>query len=192
MPDKDNFNAVLQPIVIDRAAYNQGENAQYQPHIGHSETMDSLIARGPHAVAFSCKDAEQDADEVSPTLRAMTHDQANANGGGQVAVAVGVDLYNQKLTGDVNCTLRASSGLAASVACPTPAVAHAMTVRRLTPVECERLQGFPDNYTLIPWRKKPAADCPDGPRYKALGNSMAVNCMEWIGERIAAYDGATA
>jgi DNA (cytosine-5)-methyltransferase 1 len=66
-----------------------------------------------------------------------------------------------------------------------PAVAHAMTVRRLTPVECERLQGFPDNYTLIPWRKKPAADCPDGPRYKALGNSMAVNCMEWIGERIA-------
>jgi site-specific DNA-cytosine methylase len=72
------------------------------------------------------------------------------------------------------------------------AVAHAMTVRRLTPVECERLQGFADNYTLIPWRKKPAADCSDGPRYKALGNSMAVNCMEWIGERIAAYDGATA
>ena len=59
-----------------------------------------------------------------------------------------------------------------------------MAVRRLTPVECERLQGFPDNYTLIPWRKKPAADCPDGPRYKALGNSMAVPCMRWIGARI--------
>lgn len=68
--------------------------------------------------------------------------------------------------------------------------ASTMTVRRLTPRECERLQGFPDDYTLIPWRKKAAADCPDGPRYKALGNSMAVNCMEWIGERIAAFEAA--
>ena len=68
------------------------------------------------------------------------------------------------------------------------AMAQAMTVRRLTPRECERLQGFPDDYTLIPWRKKAAADCPDGPRYKALGNSMAVNCMAWIGERIAAVE----
>jgi hypothetical protein len=70
----------------------------------------------------------------------------------------------------------------------TPLIPQAMTVRRLTPRECERLQGFPDDYTLIPWRKKQAEDCPDGPRYKALGNSMAVNCMAWIGERIAAVD----
>jgi DNA (cytosine-5)-methyltransferase 1 len=61
-------------------------------------------------------------------------------------------------------------------------IATAMQVRRLTPVECERLQGFPDGYTNIPWRKKPEA--PDGPRYKALGNSMAVPVMRWIGERI--------
>ncbi|EAA9302417.1 Dam family site-specific DNA-(adenine-N6)-methyltransferase [Salmonella enterica] len=61
-----------------------------------------------------------------------------------------------------------------------------MQVRRLTPVECERLQGFPDNHTLISWRGKDAADCPDGPRYKAIGNSMAVPVMRWIGERIAA------
>jgi DNA (cytosine-5)-methyltransferase 1 len=64
--------------------------------------------------------------------------------------------------------------------------AVAMQVRRLTPVECERLQGFPDNYTNIPWRKSPEA--PDGPRYKALGNSMAVPCMAWIGKRIAEVD----
>jgi site-specific DNA-cytosine methylase len=62
------------------------------------------------------------------------------------------------------------------------------TVRRLTPVECERLQGFPDNFTAIPWRKKGAEDCPDGPRYKALGNSMAVPVMRWIGERIHLVD----
>jgi DNA (cytosine-5)-methyltransferase 1 len=54
-----------------------------------------------------------------------------------------------------------------------------MAVRKLTPVECERLQGFPDNYTNI------KENCPDGPRYKALGNSMAVPVMKWIGERIA-------
>jgi site-specific DNA-cytosine methylase len=61
-----------------------------------------------------------------------------------------------------------------------------MAVRRLTPRECERLQGFKDDHTLIPWRGKSPQDCPDGPRYKALGNSMAVPCMAWIGKRIAA------
>jgi DNA (cytosine-5)-methyltransferase 1 len=64
-------------------------------------------------------------------------------------------------------------------------VATAMAVRRLTPRECERLQGFPDDYTLVEYRKKPAAD---GPRYRALGNSMAVPVMRWIGERIAMVD----
>lgn len=63
----------------------------------------------------------------------------------------------------------------------TPGVMQASAVRRLTPTECERLQGFPDGYTLIPYRGKPAAD---GPRYKALGNSMAVPVMRWIADRI--------
>ncbi len=61
-------------------------------------------------------------------------------------------------------------------------IAQKMAVRRLTPVECERLQGFPDNYTNIPWRGKP--ESPDSLRYKAMGNSMAVPCMKWIGKRI--------
>jgi DNA (cytosine-5)-methyltransferase 1 len=65
---------------------------------------------------------------------------------------------------------------------------QATQVRRLTPRECERLQGFPDGYTAIPWRKKTADQCPDGPRYKALGNSMAVPVMRWIGERIEMVD----
>ncbi|MFV2028866.1 DNA cytosine methyltransferase [Neisseria sp. S1] len=58
-------------------------------------------------------------------------------------------------------------------------------VRRLTPIECERLQGFPDNHTRIPWRGKPAEDCPDGLRYKAIGNSMAVPVMRWLGVRVS-------
>jgi DNA (cytosine-5)-methyltransferase 1 len=65
-----------------------------------------------------------------------------------------------------------------------------MSVRRLTPTECERLQGFPYGWTQIPWKGKPASECPDGPRYKALGNSMAVNCMRWIGARIQAVEEA--
>lgn len=67
-------------------------------------------------------------------------------------------------------------------------VSQSMSVRRLTPRECERLQGFPDDYTLIPYRGKPAEQCPDGPRYKALGNSMAVPVMRWIGRRISLMD----
>lgn len=66
------------------------------------------------------------------------------------------------------------------------AIGWGMQVRRLTPVECERLQGFPDDHTLIAWRGKGASECPDGPRYKAIGNSMAVPVMRWIGERITA------
>jgi DNA (cytosine-5)-methyltransferase 1 len=68
----------------------------------------------------------------------------------------------------------------------SPNLLHApMAVRRLTPRECERLQGFPDDYTLVEYRGKLAAD---GPRYRSLGNSMAVPVMRWIGERIAAVD----
>ena len=69
-------------------------------------------------------------------------------------------------------------------------VTDGYAVRRLMPVECERLQGFPDGWTAIPWRGKPAEECPDTPRYKALGNSMAVPVMRWIGERIAMVEEA--
>jgi DNA (cytosine-5)-methyltransferase 1 len=69
---------------------------------------------------------------------------------------------------------------------PPPTLLTAMQVRRLTPEECEALQGFPRLYTQIPWRKKSADQCPDGPRYKALGNSWAVPNVRWIGQRIDA------
>jgi DNA (cytosine-5)-methyltransferase 1 len=63
-------------------------------------------------------------------------------------------------------------------------VMQGSTVRRLTPRECERLQGFPDDWTRIPWRGASAENCPDGPRYKACGNSMATPVMNWLGRRI--------
>ena len=61
-------------------------------------------------------------------------------------------------------------------------------VRRITPLEAERLMGFPDFHTMIPWNGKAAAECPDAPRYKACGNSMCVNAMRWLGERIDAVE----
>lgn len=69
-----------------------------------------------------------------------------------------------------------------------PAVVARWGVRRLMPIECERLQGFPDRWTEIEWRGKPADQCPDGARYKACGNSKAINVVTWLGERIAAVD----
>jgi hypothetical protein len=112
--------------------------------------------------------------ELSPTLRKDMGDN-------QVAVAV--DTYNHALQ-EKAVPIRST----ASDICHTSGVinpADRMAVRRLSPRECERLQGFNDDHTLIPWRNKPADQCPDGPRYKALGNSMAVPCMAWIGKRIA-------
>ena len=94
--------------------------------------------------------------------------------------AVAVDTYNHTVTGDYTGSLTTTGGPPLS----GPGILQAMQVRRLTPRECERLQGFPDDYTAIPWRGKPASECPDGPRYKALGNSWAVPVVRWIGERI--------
>ena len=95
-----------------------------------------------------------------------------------IAQTNGVDLYNQTLTGDLHVPLRTAGGHGA------PAVMLDASVRRLTPVECERLQGFPDYYTAIPWNDRLASACPDSLRFKALGNSMAVPVMRWIGQRI--------
>lgn len=133
-----------------------------------------------HAVAFSCKEDASDASDIAPTMRAMSHDQSHANGGGQLAIAFkpGASADSRSIGASFDCAPTLESGGGGN---NKPAVATAMVVRRLLPVECERLQGFPDGWTDVPYRGKPA---PDGPRYKALGNSMAVPCMAWIGRRI--------
>jgi DNA (cytosine-5)-methyltransferase 1 len=130
-------------IVLDRASFNQGQNAQYEPKIEESNTTPTLVARGPHAV-----------------------------------FPVAVDMYNMSINDKTSQTLSSS----ASDINHTGGTIQNARVRRLTPVECERLQGFPDNFSNIPYRKK--EESPDGPRYKALGNSMAVPVMAWIGKRI--------
>lgn len=83
--------------------------------------------------------------------------------------------------GNLSPTLTARMGTGGG---NVPGVISLGRVRRLTPIECERLQGFFDNFTKIPYRMKNRDRCPDSPRYKALGNSMAVPVMHWIGRRI--------
>jgi DNA (cytosine-5)-methyltransferase 1 len=102
-------------------------------------------------------------------------------------MAVAFDTYNQTVSTDgTTQTLCSRGDTPGGNAHLVPAVQSNWAVRRLTPIECERLQGFPDGYTLVPYRGKPAAD---GPRYKALGNSMACNVMRWLGRRIEMVEG---
>lgn len=88
------------------------------------------------------------------------------------------------LISKIGATLNTEWGVNSDQICNGNCVINYPKVRKLTPLECERLQGFPDNYTRIPWRNKPAEQCPDTPRYMAIGNSMAVPVMRWIGSRI--------
>lgn len=143
---------------------------------------ETFVTVKQEPIAFSSKDHGADAGELAPTLRSMGHSGSHANGVGQVAVAFTQNQSGDVLTGAVFPSMGTNSNATGR---KTPKIQSGMAVRRLTPRECERLQGFPDDYTLIPVGKKMAAD---GPRYKALGNSMAVPCMKWIGQRIALVD----
>ncbi|EAP6366497.1 Dam family site-specific DNA-(adenine-N6)-methyltransferase [Salmonella enterica] len=140
-------------------------------------------------IAFSYKDNGADATtDLSPTIRAGNHNTSHANSGQPPAIACVFKAGQGAKAGGIGFAEEQSPTLtsASSGSNLVPAVMRGFQVRRLTPVECERLQGFPDNHTLISWRGKDATDCPDGPRYKAIGNSIAVPVMRWIGERIAA------
>ena len=145
---------------------------------------DGLGVQADHAYTLEAR-AEVQAVAFHPTQDPIsnadgtTHALGCGSSGGQASIAVAFG-------GDIARTLQARHASSPCADRGMDVIATAMQVRRLTPVECERLQGFPDNYTAIPWRKKPASECPDGPRYKALGNSWAVPVVRWIGRRIAA------
>jgi DNA-cytosine methyltransferase len=297
------------PVVIDRAAFNQGENAQYEPHIEQTDVMDSLVARGPHAVGIpfrKAKRAQSTTDnetcvvaDASNTLNnfdlgdtrtthavvepiAFTQNQRDeirelGDKAGALSSSTGTHQTNyiaqqqvyenhpndSRITGPLEVAptvvsrfgtgggnvplvnaephivqaseLRLKGQINPQDTCPTllantksgdndPLAVHAITfqpgnlrreagaepsttttttlkasmgdqmphvaippmaVRRLTPNECYRLQGFPDNWGNIPWKGKPEGQAPDGPQYKCAGNSMAVPVMRWIGEQIA-------
>jgi DNA (cytosine-5)-methyltransferase 1 len=178
---------------------NTAQGGQRQPCVMTFDRQSTgEYGTDPVASTVAARDYKGPTDLITYSLAGNTIGRKPENGGNgdgwnadvaytltktdQHAVAfvspVGTDLYNGNITGDVAATL----GTPGSSSCATgPTLLDKMAVRRLTPKECERLQGFPDNYTLIPFKGKPAAD---SHRYKALGNSMAVPVMRWIGERI--------
>ncbi|MGY6356455.1 Dam family site-specific DNA-(adenine-N6)-methyltransferase [Citrobacter amalonaticus] len=139
-------------------------------------------------IAFSYKDHGADATiDMSPTLRAGNHNTSHANGGQPPAICIQhASIGRHDAAGPQGKGYQEDVAFTQDSRSSADVVQYGMQVRRLTPIECERLQGFPDNHTLIGWRGKDATECPDGPRYKAIGNSMAVPVMRWIGERIAA------
>jgi hypothetical protein len=116
-------------------------------------------------------------EECSGTLRSNAGDN-------QTAVAIAENIIGRQVQNGGNGTGAQEEIAYTQNTSGVMGVAHKATVRRFLPVECERLMGFPDNWTRIPWKGKPEEDCPDSPRYKACGNSMCVNVMRWIGMRI--------
>lgn len=151
-----------------KADHGRGLSDQH-PCVAFHPTQDPISSTDGSTHAMGTGSAQRCATVAAATVAAFKGGQGSAAGG------IGYDEH-------VAPTLSSAD----SGSNRTPALLQAMQVRRLTPVECERLQGFPDNYTAIPWRNKPAAECPDGPRYKALGNSWAVPVVRWIGRRIDA------
>ncbi|MCP8465896.1 DNA cytosine methyltransferase [Pseudomonas sp. ZM23] len=126
--------------------------------------------------------------EITHTLKAEGFDASeDGTGRGQPIVAHAIQagaLRTNPASGPDGVGVQADHAYTLEARAEVQAVQVASAVRRLTPRECERLQGFPDDYTLIPWRGKPAEECPDGPRYKAIGNSKAIPVVRWIGRRL--------
>jgi DNA (cytosine-5)-methyltransferase 1 len=203
MPDKNRFQAVIQayenhgtdsrikeiaisptvtarwgtggnnvPLAMQGNLIGRDKGGPNGIGVSDSNTMYTLTKTDVHAVVTGFN------SNARPDEMKFLKEQSNTLTTSQNS-AVFCDTYNGTIQGNVAATMTAD------MAGPThsgPKVMQNMAVRRLTEVECERLQGFPDDYTNI------KENCPSGARYKALGNSMAVPVMRWIGERINNYE----
>lgn len=207
------------PIVIDRAAFNQGENAMFNPHIKEEEIMATLVAKGPHAVCCPSNEVysvhENDCQDIhlSKTADPLTCGSGKPGqsypciciGNGQAHVT---QHYTEEVSQTLNCMHDPMTILEPVVSpkdsesstsedagtCGNPSCNQGGTdvvetsnvsykVRRLTPLECTRLQGFPDHWVDIgDWvdsKGKKHKDA-DSPKYKALGNSIALPFWKWL------------
>jgi DNA (cytosine-5)-methyltransferase 1 len=208
--------AVLEPVVPIQSVQAVRDKAQNGIGIGKpGDQMFTLTGRDQHAVAFAAENSRAEFRLEGGDGQVVSSLKTGGGKPGQSYPAIAFGWQNSASQGDsvsehITPSLAKSKTPAVAFTCSEQAngfawerpiyptlnaqipndtsniqmgVRQGSAVRRLTPRECERLQGFPDDYTLIPWREKEA---PDGPRYKALGNSMAVPVMRWIGERIEA------
>lgn len=129
----------------------------------------------PVVTCYGIDEEQNAAEELMGCLKART-----AGGGFEGAVAFAQNTRDEVREMAVVGALAAQPGMK-----QTSYIRQAMAVRRLTATECARLQGFPDYHARIPWRGKPAEECPDGPQYKCYGNSMATPVIHWLGKQIA-------
>ena len=167
----------------DQTLFSFAQNSRDEVRLQGDGTLAGALSAQPgmKQTAYVCETAHSGSNglgvgesDVIPTL-----DTSNGK-----AVCIADDNAKAAVDVEMSGTMKVG-GSAPIVSSCRPGGA----VRRLTPTECERLQGFPDGWTRIPYRGKPAEECPDGPRYKAIGNSMAVPVMRWIGERIWKAEG---
>ena len=157
---------------VDKAQNGRGYNDD-----GTAYTVDAMATQGVAMMRESGQGYWME-DDKAGTLRAEGEDRPSRPS--HVIAQAFQQSQSDVRVDDITGTLRSSTagGL------HDHGVVQCSSVRRLLPVECERLQGLPDNWTLIPWRGKPASECPDGPRYKDIGNGQTVNVMEWLAKRI--------
>lgn len=172
---REACSVLLEPDFLPgNSASSKAKRAELAARAGRGARSAGFIANAsPGAGQIGYEDecgAPLRTHELSSAVISLQSDGTRSNGGQHGAG------YNVE---DVGYTCNATD---------RQSVCAAATVRRLTPRECERLQGLPDDWTLVPYRGRPADQCPDGPRYKAIGNSMCVNVMKWIGERMQEAD----
>jgi DNA (cytosine-5)-methyltransferase 1 len=187
---------VAKALNAERDGYNDGSDQTYIPTVAgvmQSGQANAVISDDDKIgalncdheqpiIVFSCKDSGADAtDELSPTLRSMGHDESHSNGGGQLAVAFQTRIARNGRGQPDEIAPALSGADAGATSDMRPCVAATSGVRRLTPRECERLQGFPDDWTRFDAAGK---ELSDSPRYRMLGNAVSVPVAEWIGCQI--------
>lgn len=203
----------IQGSMIGRSEENGPQGSGVETD-GASFTLNCTDRHGVLAFAQNSRDEVRiqgdgtisGALSAQPGMRQTTYvcETANTNSNGlgisETSLMKTLDTNNSAAVAIEPCVCMADDNAKAAIdedmcgslkvggAAPLVALGRRMVVRRLTPKECERLQGFPGDWTKIPYRGKPAEGCPDGPRYKAIGNSFAVPVVRWIGERIAMAD----
>ena len=165
------------PIICAGFSGGQGENVG---GIGYQEEVAPTI-RSSESGSNQVPDILCQYGDVAGALTARYDSSPCADRGANIVYENHAQDCRVKPCGECSPQINAKAGTGGG---NLPIVLGAFTVRRLLPIETERLMGFPDNWTRIPWRGKPEEQCPDGPRYKACGNSMCVNVMRWIGMRI--------
>lgn len=185
----ETFIAQPQPVAFSSKDYGGDAQTDLSPTLragGHDGSHAN--AGVPPAIAFAMRGREEgnvpEVHEDGSTVGALRA----ADGGStqpHVAVAFAENQRGELRTSDV-ASAQGRGGGKPGQGFPAALVGDAVqyAVRRLTPDECARLQGFPDGHSRIPWRGRPAEECPDGPQYKTYGNSMARNVIIWLAQRI--------